>query len=108
MSQENSVNSIHKYGLSKQTLGFVFVSDLRNMEAICSVSRGNLSHQTGSTALHGNPWIPLDSPELNKEMQQRSKVSNPKITTGLIQIQKNIFTMSSLRKKHTFVLCLRF
>lgn len=88
MSQENSVNSIHKYGLSKQTLGFVFVSDLRNMEAICSVSRGNLSHQTGSTALHGNPWIPLDSPELNKEMQQRLKVSNPKITTGLIQIQK--------------------
>lgn len=88
MSQENSVNSIHKYGLSKQTLSFVFVSDLRNMEAICSVSRGNLSHQTGSTALHGNPWIPLDSPELNKEMQQRSNVSNPKITTGLIQIQK--------------------
>lgn len=64
------------------------------MEAICSVSRGNLSHQTGSTALHGNLWIPLDSPELNKEMQQRSKVSNPKITTvlyfELIQIQ-NIY-----------------
>lgn len=62
------------------------------MEAICSVSRGNLSHQTGSTALRGNLWIPLDSPELNKEMQQRSKVSNPKITTvlyfELIQIQK--------------------
>lgn len=42
---------------------FRFTSDLRNKAATCRVSPGRRCRRTGSTAPHGNPWIPPDSPD---------------------------------------------
>lgn len=55
---------------------FYFASDLHNMGATCSVSPGSRCHRTGCTALHGNPWLPPDSPECNNKRQQRSQRTN--------------------------------
>ncbi len=61
----SSLHSIYDFTNSRIFLCF-FASDLRNMGATCSVVPGSWSHRTGSTAPHGNPWIPPDSPEVIK------------------------------------------
>lgn len=50
---------------------FYFAPYRHNRGATCRVSPGSRSRQSWSTALHGNPWIPRDSPEWNNGRQQR-------------------------------------